>query len=168
MYYLWVLAPKSMPIQIEWITASLGPSSVQLALPLNSIKRPEMPAAWAGGNKVVQKNLVKLLHSPLFPFFCWNGKLLPKIFCYPFCKLRWKPTKDGVSSAVRVSNPLGLSVISTRDKTPSRMSDCFVSSSFEQVNIQALFTIVVDPSCRTAFSSPGFAPLCLFTHYIPN
>ena len=130
-YYLWILAPKSMPIQIARITTSLGPSSVQLALPLNSTKRPEMPTAWAGGNKVVQKNLVQLLHSPLIPMFCWNGKLLPKVFRYPFCKLRWKPTKDGVSSAERVSNPLGLSVISTRDKTPSRMRDRFVSSSFE-------------------------------------
>ena len=39
-YYLWILAPKSMPIQIERITTSLGPSPVQLALPLNSTKRP--------------------------------------------------------------------------------------------------------------------------------
>ena len=101
--------------------------------------------------------------------FRWNGKLLPKIFSYPFCKLGRKPTKDGVSSVVRVSNPLGLSVISTRDKTPSRMSDCFVSSSFEQVNIQALFTIVVDPSCRTTFSSPGFVtvlPPCACSYII--
>ena len=103
MYYLWILAPKSMPIQIERITTSLGPSSVQLALPLNSTKRPEMPSVWAGGNKVLQKNLVELLHCPLIPMFRWNGKLLPKIFRYPFCKLRWKPTKNGVSSAVRVS-----------------------------------------------------------------
>ena len=87
MYYLWILAPKSMPIQIEWITASLGPSSVQLTLPLNSTKRPEMPSVWAGGNKVLQKNLVELLHCPLIPMFRWNGKLLPKIFLYPFCKL---------------------------------------------------------------------------------
>ena len=86
-YYLWILAPKSMPIQIERITTSLGPSSVQLALPLNSTKRPEMPTAWAGGNKVVQKNLVQLLHSPLIPMFLWNGQLLLKIFSYPFCKL---------------------------------------------------------------------------------
>ena len=75
MIYLGVLSPKAMTIQIERIAASLGPSSVQLTLPLNGTKSPEMR------DKIPLQNSVQLLHSPLVTKFRWNGKLLSKIFC---------------------------------------------------------------------------------------
>ena len=113
--HLGILAPKAMPIQIERITPSLGPSPIQLTLPLKSAKCSEMPAVWARGNKVLHQNVVQLLHCPLIPRFCWNGKVLTMILCYPFCKLGRKPPSDRVSSAVRVRYPLRpLGAISTR------------------------------------------------------
>ena len=47
--FLRVLPPEAMTIQIEWITASLGPSPVQLTFPLNSTKGPDMPTSRARG-----------------------------------------------------------------------------------------------------------------------
>ena len=65
--HLGILAPKAMPIQIERITTSLGPSLIKFTLPLNSTECSEMPAVWARGNKVVHQNVVQLLHCPQIP-----------------------------------------------------------------------------------------------------
>ena len=75
--------------------------------------------------------------------FCRNGKLLTKIFCYPLCELGGKPAQDGVGSAIWVSHPLWLGVISTRDKTLMWIGHRFVGGSFEKVNIQAFLTTMV-------------------------
>ena len=79
--YLGILAPKAMTIQIERIASSLGPSPVQLTLPLYSAKRPQLTSNLASGNQVAHKNVVQLLHCPLIPTFVRNDKLLTKIFC---------------------------------------------------------------------------------------
>ena len=121
-----------MSIQIERITASLGPSLIQITLPLNSAERSEMPTVRATRNKVFQQNVVQLLHGPLVPRFCWNEKVLSIILCYPFCKLGWKPSKYRVSSAIRVGYPLRqVTHISKRYKTLFWMCNCFMRSSFE-------------------------------------
>ena len=130
--YLGILASKAMPIQIERITPILGPSPIQLTLPLDSTECSEMPAVRARGYKVIHQNVVQLLHCPPIPGFHWNGKVLSMILCYPFCKLGRKPSSDGVSGAVRVGYPLRpLGAISTRYKTLFWMRQCFMRSSFQ-------------------------------------
>ena len=64
---------QTMNILIEWITASLGLSSVQLTLQQNSTKRPMMPAIWARSSKVVHQDHIQLLYSPYVPKVFWNG-----------------------------------------------------------------------------------------------
>ena len=56
--HLGILAPEAMTMQLERITASLRPSSVQLRFPLYSAKRPQLSTCWAEGNQVACQNVV--------------------------------------------------------------------------------------------------------------
>ena len=45
MVHLTVLSPEAVAFHIEGIAACLGPSTVELTLPLNAAKCPELPFA---------------------------------------------------------------------------------------------------------------------------
>ena len=63
--YLTVLSPKAVACQVEWIASCLGPSTVELTLPLNAAKCPQLPFAIVAGNQVVLQDGIQLPCSPL-------------------------------------------------------------------------------------------------------
>ena len=50
---LTVPSPEAVAFQIEWIASCLGPSTVELTLPLNATECPKLPFASVAGNQVV-------------------------------------------------------------------------------------------------------------------
>jgi hypothetical protein len=59
--HLTVLSPEAVARHIEGIAASLGPSTVELTLPLNAAERPQLPFATVAGNhQVVLQNGIQL------------------------------------------------------------------------------------------------------------
>jgi hypothetical protein len=53
MDHLTVLSPEAVALHIKGIAACLGPSTVELTLPLNAAKCPQLPFAIVAGNQVV-------------------------------------------------------------------------------------------------------------------
>ena len=47
MEHLTVLSPEAVAFHIEGIAACLGPSTVELTLPLNAAKRPQLKMAFS-------------------------------------------------------------------------------------------------------------------------
>jgi hypothetical protein len=57
---LTVLSPEAVALQIERVASCLGPSTVELTLPLNTAKYPKLPFATVAGNQVVLQDGVQL------------------------------------------------------------------------------------------------------------
>ena len=51
--YLTVLSSKAVACQVEWIASCLGPSAVELTLPLNAAECPKLSFAAVAGDQVV-------------------------------------------------------------------------------------------------------------------
>ena len=78
-FYLTVLSPKAVAYQVEWIASCLGPSTVELTLPLNAAKCPQLPFAVVTGNQVVLQDDIQLSCRPLQVALGGYLKLLPKV-----------------------------------------------------------------------------------------
>ena len=81
--HLTVLSPEAVAFHIEGIAACLGPSTVELTLPLNAAKCPELPFAIVAGNQVVLQDGIQLPCSPLQIALGGYLKLLPKVLADP-------------------------------------------------------------------------------------
>ena len=80
---LTVFSSEAVVFQIERIASGLGPSTVELALPLNATKCPKLSFAAVVGDQVVLKDGIQLPHTPLQVAFGGDAQLLPKIFSDP-------------------------------------------------------------------------------------
>ena len=83
---LTVLSPEAVALQIEGVASRLGPSTVELTLPLNAPECPELPFAPVAGNQVVLQDSVQLPCSPLHVPLGRYLQLLPKILTNPCSK----------------------------------------------------------------------------------
>ena len=88
------------------------------------------------------------------------------IFSNPFCKLGGEPSEDWVCYAIWISHPLCLGVISAGNKALKRIHHCFVGSSFEEVDINALLSMIVWLRWIVAPPSPRFGSSCLLSQHI--
>ena len=86
MDHLTVLSPEAVALQIKGIAACLGPSTVELTLPLNAAKCPQLPFAIVAGNQVVLQDGIKLPCSPLQVALGGYLKLLTIVLADPLCQ----------------------------------------------------------------------------------
>jgi hypothetical protein len=100
-----VPSPEAVAFQIERVALCLGPSTVELTLPLNTTECLELPFAPVAGNQVVLQDGVLLpcspLHVPLWRYL----QLLPIILTNPCCKFCRQPADDGMVFAKRILEP---------------------------------------------------------------
>jgi hypothetical protein len=75
---LTVPSPEAVAFQIERIASCLGPSTVELTLPLNATECPKLPFAPVAGNQVVLQDGVQLPCSPLHVPLWGYRHLCPK------------------------------------------------------------------------------------------
>ena len=75
---LTVPSPEAVAFQIERVASCLGPSTVELPLPLNATECPKLPFAPVTGNQVVLQDGVQLPCSPLHILLGRYLQLLPK------------------------------------------------------------------------------------------
>ena len=81
---LTVPSPEAVTFQIERIASCLGPSTVELTLPLNATKCPKLP--FVAGNQIVLQDGIQLSCSPVHVLLGRYLQLLLKIFTNPCCK----------------------------------------------------------------------------------
>ena len=74
------LTPKAVAGQIEGIASCLGPSPVELTLPLNTAKGPKLSFAAMAGDQVIFQDGIQLPRSPLSVALGGYAQLLPKVF----------------------------------------------------------------------------------------
>ncbi len=80
---LTVPSPEAVAFQIERVASCLGPSTVELTLPLNATECPKLPFAPVPESQVVLQDGVQLPCSP-FHIPLWRYlQLLPKILTNP-------------------------------------------------------------------------------------
>ena len=82
---LTVPSPEAVAFPSERVASCLGPSTVELTLPLNATESPKLPFAPVAGNQVVLQDGVQLPCSPLHvpPALGRYLQLLPKILTDP-------------------------------------------------------------------------------------
>ncbi len=115
---LTVHSPEAVAFQIERIALCLGPSTVELTLPLNATECPKLPFAPVAGNQVVFQDGVQLPCSPLHVALGRYLQLLPKILTNPCCKLCRQPADNRMGFAKRILKPplpRQLAIICTND-----------------------------------------------------
>ena len=103
--HLTVLSPEAVAFHIEGIAACLGPSTVELTLPLNAAKCPELPFAIVAGNQVVLQDGIQLPCRPLQIALGGYLKLLPKVLADPRCQFCRKPADNRMGFAIRILEP---------------------------------------------------------------
>ena len=103
---LTVPSPEEVAFQIERIASCLGPSTVELTLPLNATECPKLPFAPVAGNQVVLQDGVQLPRSPLHVPLGGYLQLLPKILTNPCCKFCRQPADNRMGFAKRILKPL--------------------------------------------------------------
>ena len=84
--YLTVFSSEAVVFQIDRIASSLGPSTVELALPLNATKGLKLSFATVIGDQIVLKYGVQLPHSPLLITLGRYVQLLLKVLTNPCCQ----------------------------------------------------------------------------------
>ena len=152
-----------MTIQIEWITASLGPSPVQLTLPLNSTKGPDMPTSQARGNQIVLQNSVQPLYCPLFPILLERQAPLQDFLISTLQASR--EANEGLGEHCDMGrSPIWSGIIIAGNKTQTQMGHCFMSSCFEEV--KDLHTTLVVSHCSHLLSSIRFGTQHLHSRHI--
>ena len=80
---LTVPSPEAVAFQIERVASCLGPSTVELTLPLNATECPKLPFAPVAGNQVVLQDGVQLPCCPLHVALGGYLKLLPIVLADP-------------------------------------------------------------------------------------
>ena len=102
---LTVPSPEAVAFQIEWVASCLGPSTVELTLPLNATECPKLPFAPVAGNQVVLQDGVQLPCTPLHVPHGRYLQLLPEILTNPCCKFCWQPADNRMGFAKRILKP---------------------------------------------------------------
>ena len=105
MKHLTVFSSEAVVFQIERIASGLGPSTVELALPLNATKGPKLSFATVIGDQVVLKDGIQLPHSPLLITLGRYAQLLLKVLTDPCCQFGRQPAKNRVGFAIRIFEP---------------------------------------------------------------
>ncbi len=108
---LTVLPPEAVIFQIEGIASRLGPSTVELALPLNAAKRPKLSLAALAGDQVVFQDGIQLPCSPLRAALGGYEQLLPKVLADPRGQFRRQPADDWVGFAIVILEIRRLSLL---------------------------------------------------------
>lgn len=80
---LTVPPPEAVAFQIEGIASRLGPSTVELTLPLNAAKGPKVPFSAVAGNQVIIQYGIQLPCSPLRAVLGCYAQLLPEVLADP-------------------------------------------------------------------------------------
>ncbi len=83
MKHLTVLSLEAVAFHIEGIAACLGPSTVELTLPLNAAECPQLPLAIVAGNQVVLQDGIQLPCRLLQGALGRYLKLLPIVLADP-------------------------------------------------------------------------------------
>ena len=168
MEHLTVLSPEAVAFHIEGIAACLGPSTVELTLPLNAAKCPELPFAIVAGNQVVLQDGVQLpccrLHVPLGRYL----QLLSIILTNPCGKFCRQPADDRMEFAIRILEPQlprQLAVICTN--YICLLWNDIQTGWLEKMHIQALLASIVMVCITVCCSCIRFSSLHLnITHDI--
>ena len=103
--YLTVFSSEAVVFQIEWIASGLGPSAVELTLPLNAPEGPKLPFATVIGHQVVLKDRIQLPHTPLQVTLGGNEQLLSEILTDPRSQFSRQPAENRVGFAIGILQP---------------------------------------------------------------
>ena len=159
---LTVPSPEAMAFQINQVALCLGPSTVELPLPLNATECPKLPFAPVAGNQVVLQDGVQLpcspLHVPLWRYL----QLLPIILTNPCSKFCRQPADNRMGFAKRILEPplpRQLAIICTNDIW--LLWKDIQTGWLEKMHIQALLAIIVMVSIAVCYSSIRFSSLHL-------
>ena len=139
---LTVPSPEAVAFQIERVASCLGPSTVELTLPLNATESPKLPFAPVAGNQVVRQDCVQLTCSPLHVPLGRYLQLLPQIITNPCGKLCRQPADNRMIFAKQILDPLllrQLAIICTNDIW--LLWKDIQTGWFEKMHIQALLAI---------------------------
>ena len=160
---LTVPSPEAVAFQIERVASCLGPSTVELTLPLNATECPKLPFAPVAGNQVVLQDGVQLpccpLHVPLGRYL----QLLSIILTNPCGKFCRQPADDRMEFAIRILEPQlprQLAVICTNDIC--LLWKDIQTGWLEKMHIQALLASIVMVSIAVCNSSISFSSLHLY------
>ena len=160
---LTVPSPEAVAFQIERVASCLGPSTVELTLPLNATECPKLPFAPVAGNQVVRQDGVQLTCSPLHVPLGRYLQLLPQILTNPCGKLCRQPADNRMGFAKRILKPLWLrqlAIICTNDLLLLRKD--IQTGWFEKMHIQALLSSIVMVCVAVCCSRICFSSLHLF------
>jgi hypothetical protein len=167
--HLTVLSPEAVAFHIEGIAACLGPSTVELTLPLNAAKCPELPFAIVAGNQVVLQDGIQLPCSPLQVALGGYLKLLPKVLADPRCQFCRKPADNRMGFAIRILEPRWarrLQIVCTHDIWLTWKD--IQAGWLEKMHIQALLASKMFVGSAVSRSSIGFSSLHLYIIYDIN
>ena len=84
--YLTVLSPKAVACQVEWITSCLGPSAVELTLPLNAAECPKLSFAAVAWDQVVCQDGIQFPCRPLEAALGGYAQFKPMVIADPGCQ----------------------------------------------------------------------------------
>ena len=84
--YLTVLSSKAVACQVEWIASCLGPSAVELTLPLNAAECPKLSFAAVAGDQVVCQDGIQLPCRPLEAALWGYAQFKPMVIADPSCQ----------------------------------------------------------------------------------
>ena len=84
--YLTVLSSKVVACQVEWIASCLGPSAVELTLPLNAAECPKLSFAAVAGDQVVFQDGIQLPCRPLEAALGGYAQFKPMVIADPSCQ----------------------------------------------------------------------------------
>ena len=84
--YLTILSSKAVVCQVEWIALCLGPSTVELTLPLNAAECPKLSFAALAGDQVVFQDGIQLPCCPLKAALGGYAQLMPMAIADPSCQ----------------------------------------------------------------------------------
>ncbi len=84
--YLTVLSSKAMACQVEWIASCLGPSAVELTLPLNAAECLKLSFAAVAGDQVVVQDGIQLPCHPLKAVLGGYAQFKPMVIADPSCQ----------------------------------------------------------------------------------
>ena len=160
---LTVLSTEAVAFHIEGVASCLGPSTVELTLPLNATECPKLPFAPVAGNQVVLQYGVQLPCSPLHVQLWRYLQLLPIILTNPCSKFCRQPADNRMGFAKRILKlplPRQLAIICTNDIW--LLWKDIQTGWLEKMHIQALLARIVMVSIAVCYSSIRFSSLHLY------
>ena len=163
MKHLTVFSPEAVAFQIEGIAASLGPSTVELTLPLNAAECPQLPFATVAGNQVVLQDGIQLPCRPLEVAFGGYLKLVPKVLANPRGKFCRQPADNRMGFAKRILEPRWprrLPIICTHDIWLTWKD--IQAGWLEKMHVQTLLASKMMVCRAVCHSSIGFSSLHLY------